>query len=255
MRRFVPLTLLCGCSVFSCSVLPAQDETAAPVRSLAATDPTDADKDAPAIAIKGTPNVDGEVEEAWAAAPDVMVNKIVTSESSITEKEMATATVKLMWDAEHLYALWNVKDPKLSDDGLEAHEVDSIELFVDELNEKSGSYQKDDVQYRVSFTGKLTGGEGFVEDNIKAVAKKTDDGYLVEMAVKLAHAKREPGTKMGLELQVNDNTGSSRGAVAKWHHAENDSYMSTSDFGVVELRDAKPEVSAEKKAAPIEADK
>ncbi len=164
-------------------------------------------KGAVAVAIQGTPKVDGEVDDLWRDVPEAKVNKIVTSESTLTEKEMATATVKLLWDADHLYALWNVKDPKLSASGTAPHEQDSIELFVDELNQKAGSYQEDDVQYRVSFEGELSGGEGFEEDNIKAVAKKTDAGYLVEMSVKLAHAKRESGTKMGLELQVNDNAG------------------------------------------------
>jgi endo-1,4-beta-xylanase len=192
---------------------------------------------AEATAIKGTPSVDGEVDDLWADVPEAKVDKIVTSESTVSEKEMATATVKLLWDDEHLYALWHVKDSKLAGDGSGPHENDSIELFVDELNQKAGDYQEDDAQYRVSFDGKLSGGDTFSEDKVKAIAKKTDDGYLVEMSVKLSHAKREAGTRLGLELQVNDNTGNgTRSAVAKWNHNENDSYLSTSDFGTVVLK-------------------
>ncbi len=192
---------------------------------------------AEAIAVRGTPKVDGEVEDLWADVPESKVDKIVTSESTVSEKEMATATVKLLWDDEHLYALWHVKDSKLAGGGSGPHENDSVELFVDELNQKAGAYQEDDVQYRVSFDGELSGGDTFSEDNIKAIAKKTDDGYLVEMSVKLSHAKREAGTRMGLELQVNDNAGNgARSAAAKWNHNENDSYLSTSDFGTVVLK-------------------
>ena len=196
----------------------------------------DESKSAAAEAMKGTPTIDGEIDEVWGKAKELPVNKLVTSESSASEKEMATATVKLLWDEDNLYALWEVEDDKLSGGGYESWEADSVELFVDELNEKTTSYGDDDVQYRVSFEGKLSGGTGYKEENVKASTKKTDTGYVVEMAVKLLHAKREAGTRIGLELQVNDNGGdNSRVAVAKWNHAENDSYMSTKDFGEIVL--------------------
>ncbi len=192
-----------------------------------------------AIAIHGTPKVDGDIEDAWKDAPEVEIQKIVKSETTVADSEAATAKVKLMWDADHLYALFQVKDAKLSAKAFDDYAQDSIELFVDELNEKAGDYQKDDVQYRVNYEGKLSGaGPEYSEKNVKAVAKKIEGGYLVEMSVKLSHAKREAGTKMGLELQVNDdpNTGS-RGAVTKWNHDENDSYQNTSKFGTVLLQE------------------
>lgn len=212
--------------VMAAGAVEAQD--AAKVREL----PT-------AIAIQGTAVIDGEIEDAWKDAPEVEVKKVVKSETTMPEAELATGTVKLMWDADHLFALWNVKDAKLSAKAIDAWAQDSVELFVDELNERAGAYQKDDVQYRVSYEGKLSGaGPEYSEENMKAAAKKTEDGYLVEMSVRLSHAKREAGTKMGLELQINDDpdTGS-RGGISKWHHAENDSYQDTSDFGLILLKE------------------
>ncbi len=191
-----------------------------------------------ATALFGTPKIDGEIDDAWKAATSVDVKKIVKSETSMTESEVATGSVKLMWDKDNLYALWQVKDSKLSAKSDNAYEQDSIELFVDELHERAGTYQKDDAQYRVSYEGKLSGaGDGYREENLKAAVKKIEGGYLIEMSVKLSFAKREGGTKMGLELQINDdpNTGN-RGGITKWNHAENDSYQSTSDFGVVLLK-------------------
>jgi Carbohydrate family 9 binding domain-like len=196
--------------------------------------------EAPVVtAVHGTPKIDGDIDDAWKDAPEVDVKKIVKSETTIRESEAATAKVKLMWDADNLYALFQVKDAKLSAKAGEDHAQDSIELFVDELNQKAGEYQQDDVQYRVNYEGKLSGaGPAYSEKNIKAVAKKVDGGYLVEMSVKLSHAKREAGTKMGLELQVNDDPDiAARGAVTKWNHDENDSYLSTSQFGTVLLQE------------------
>ncbi len=207
------------------SISSAQDEGKKPER------PT-------ASAIFGTPKIDGEIDDAWKSVPTVEVKKLVKSETSMPEADVATGTVKLMWDKDYLYALWQVKDSKLSVKADNAYEQDSIELFVDELHERAGAYQKDDAQYRVSCEGKLSGaGEGYKEENVKAVAKRIDGGYLIEMSVRLSFAKREAGTKMGLELQLNDDPGTgSRGGVSKWNHAENDSYESTSNFGIVLLK-------------------
>lgn len=189
------------------------------------------------VASFGTIKVDGEIDDAWKNATAVEVKKLVKSESTLTESEAAKGTVKLLWDKEYLFALWQVQDSKLSASSSDPWAQDSVELFVDELNEKSGAYQKDDAQYRVSYEGKISGdGMGYNPENIKAVAKKVDGGYVVEMAVKLSYAKKEAGTKLGLELQINDDpkTGS-RGSITKWNHPENDSYMSTSDFGTLVL--------------------
>lgn len=190
-----------------------------------------------AVALHGTPKIDGEIDEAWAKCPEIAVDKIVEGESTTSKDKMATAKVKLLWDAEHIYALFHVKDSKLSDSGSQAYEQDSIEFFVDELNQKAGTYQEDDVQYRVAFNNEKSGGDSYDSEDLKSAAKKTDDGYIVELAVKLSHVKPAEGTKIGIELQVNDNDGSgSRVAIAKFHHDENDSYQSTSDFGTVELK-------------------
>ena len=210
--------------VFSCDAR-AQDSVKKPERPIA-------------TAVYGTPKIDGEIDDAWKSVPSVEVKKIVKSETNMTESEVATGTVKLIWDKDYLYALWQVKDSKLSAKSTTDHEQDSVEFFIDELNEHAGTYQKDDAQYRVSYEGKLSGaGEGYKEENLKAAVKKIEGGYLIEMSVKLSFAKREGGTKMGLELQINDdpNTGT-RGGITKWNHAENDSYQSTSDFGTVLLK-------------------
>ena len=101
------------------SIAAAQDEVKKPER------PT-------ASAIFGTPKIDGEIDEAWNSVPSVEVKKIVKSETKIPEADVATGTVKLMWDKDYLYALWQVKDSKLSAKADNAYEQDSIELFVDE---------------------------------------------------------------------------------------------------------------------------
>jgi endo-1,4-beta-xylanase len=198
----------------------------------------DTPKDGVAVAINGTPKVDGEVDAIWKDAPKVEVNKPITDLLLIDREEMAIATVQLMWDQEHVYALWHVKDSKLSAEPGDPWEQDSVELFLDQGHQQTTYYESDDGQYRVNFKGDLSGqGEGYDESNLTAATSKTDDGYIVEMSVRATETDLKPAAKLGLELQVNDDHNSgSRDAVAKWYHVKDDSWESTSNFGTLELK-------------------
>ncbi|MFK8113606.1 MAG: sugar-binding protein [Rubripirellula sp.] len=192
-----------------------------------------------AVAIKGTPKLDGKIDEVWKTAPVVEVNQAASGIVQIDEEEMATAKVQFLWDDANVYVLWHVKDSLLS--AVEENDpwaTDSVEFFLDQNNKASMFYQDDDAQYRVNFKGGLSGqGEGFDESHLKAATSEVDGGYLVEMAVKVTKIKMEAGVKMGIELQVNDDHGSdSRDAAAKWNHTEDDSWEDTSNFGTLELK-------------------
>lgn len=192
-----------------------------------------------AIATKGTPKVDGKIDDAWKAATAVEVKKAVADLQVIEETKMATGKVKLMWDASHIYALWEVADKNLSADASDAWEQDSVELFLDENNKKSPYYQSDDAQYRCNFKGELTGqGEGFKQESLKAAARKTKTGYVVEMAIKLNNPEvLKADALLGMELQINDDPGTgARGAVAKWNHTGDESWEDTTNFGTLKLK-------------------
>lgn len=191
-----------------------------------------------AIAIEGTPKIDGEIEDAWKKAKKVKVTKPVESLLAIDEDSMATGSVRLMWDDEHLYALWQVNDSELSASASDDWAQDSVELFLDENNKKTPFYQSDDAQYRVNFEGRLSGqGEGFILESLKAATAKTKRGYLVEMAITVNESPLKTGDKLGLEMQINDDPGDGlRGAAAKWNHTEDDSWEDTSNFGTLELK-------------------
>ena len=115
---------------------------------------------------------------------------------------------------------------------------DSIEVFIDENNARSGAYDADDKQYRVSFNNKLSfNGEKCVEENIKSAAKETDDGYIIEVALKWTDIKPEAGnTSIGLELQVNDSgSDGSRSGTLSWADNTGSGYMNPEVFGTADL--------------------
>ena len=192
-----------------------------------------------AAAIAGTPKIDGKPEELWAKAPKIKVDKPIEDLLEIEQEAMATATVQFLWDQDHLYALCNVKDAKLAAAaGVDPWEQDSVELFVDQNMKRSVYYQSDDAQYRVNFQGDVSGqGSGYKRMFLKSAVSKTKTGYIVEMSLKLDKVELKAGTKLGLELQINDDVGEGkRSAVAKWNYDGDDSWEDTSNFGTLEMK-------------------
>jgi endo-1,4-beta-xylanase len=223
MNRFIVFSFSC---VMLVGLTVAQDSSAPK-----ADEPT-------ITAIEGTPEIDGKIDQAWKEAPRVEVIKAVDALLTIDGDKMATASVRVLWDADHVYALWQVKDANLSAQASDPWAQDSVEIFLDENQKRTAWYESDDAQYRVSCEGTLSGqGTGFDQSNLKAAARKTKNGYVVEMSIKIQEAKLESGRKLGVELQVNDDPGTGeRGAVAKWNHTEDDSWEDTSNFGTLLLQ-------------------
>ncbi|MDI9462062.1 MAG: sugar-binding protein, partial [Bacillota bacterium] len=96
------------------------------------------------IAGYGTPVVDGVIDDVWEKA-GVIVPEIKSSTGVQAEGEF-----RVLWDDYALYILFVVKDPVLNAAGINAYEQDSVEIFLDEANDKALSYQGDDVHYRVN---------------------------------------------------------------------------------------------------------
>ena len=94
---------------------------------------------------RGTPVVDGVVDPLWAGATEIETATWVLGTSG------ATARVKRSGTPSHLYVLAQVTDPLLSTASANPWEEDSIEVFLDQNNGKTSSYQADDGQFRVNY--------------------------------------------------------------------------------------------------------
>lgn len=180
---------------------------------------------------KGTVNIDGKIDSAWKNVQSIPL--------TIELGAKTEAYAKLLWDETNLYVYMNVTDSVLNADSENAHEKDSVEVFIDENNHKSSKYEEDDKQYRVNYLNECTfNGEKCIQDNIKSVVNKTNNGYEVEMAIKWTDIKPTSGTKIGLELQVNDadNSGKRIGTLS-WYDESGSGWEKPSVFGTVILKD------------------
>ena len=180
---------------------------------------------------KGTVTIDGEVDDAWEVAKDVVLSVPGSSPK-------ATATAKLLWDNENLYVLMNVKDANLDATASAAHEKDSVEVFIDENNNKSEAYEDDDKQYRINYLNETSfNGTKCVEENVKHAVKLTDDGYMVEAAFAWTDITPEVGAAIGLDLQINDGENGGRIGTRCWYDETGNGWSAPKVFGEVTLVD------------------
>lgn len=150
----------------------------------------------------------------------------------------AEAAAKLLWDNENLYVQVTVKDAVLDATADAAHEKDSLEIFIDENNNKSTSYEEDDKQYRINYLNEHTfNGTNCVEENITSNVTLTEDGYVIEAAIKWTHEQVKSGTKIGLEIQINDAKGGKRAGTVSWADTTGMGWSSPAVFGTVVLLD------------------
>lgn len=166
---------------------------------------------------------------------------------SIVLDAKAEGNAKLLWDNDYLYVQMAVKDATLDASAEAAHEKDSVEVFIDENNQKSKAYQEDDKQYRINYINEHTfNGTNCVEENIVSDITLTDDGYVMEAAIKWTHEKVEAGKKIGLELQINDAEGGKRIGTVSWSDTTGMGWSSPAVFGTAVLSGKKVEAPEEK---------
>ena len=187
---------------------------------------------------KGTVKIDGEADSAW--------DKAVAIPLTINLKASVTADAKVLWDDENLYVYATVKDPVLNKDGGDAYQQDSLEVFIDENNAKTESYDDDDKQYRINYENEHSfNGKKCLEENVQSSAKVTGDGYVIEAAFKWTDIQPKEGDRIGLEFQINDADASgTRIGTLSWNDETGMGWSKSSVYGTIELAaGAKDEVS------------
>ena len=176
----------------------------------------------------GTISVDTDADAAW----DNAVNIPLT----INKGSEASANAKVLWDDDNLYVYATVKDAVLDKTGAQTHEQDSLEVFIDEDNGKTASYGEDDKQYRINYNNEQSfNGKKCLAENVKSATKTIDGGYVVEAAFKWTDIKPANGTKIGLELQINDAKGGKRIGTLSWYDETGMGWSGSNVYGTVEL--------------------
>ncbi|SFL71418.1 endo-1,4-beta-xylanase [Gracilibacillus orientalis] len=186
----------------------------------------------------GTPEIDGAIDNVWSDVPALPINRYQMAWQG------ADGTAKALWDDENLYVLIQVSDSNLDDTNENAWEQDSIEVFVDENNGKTASYQDDDGQYRVNFNNETSFNPESIADGFDSATHVSDNGYTVEVKIPFKTITPEDGTEIGFDVQINDAKDGARESAATWNDTTGAGYQDTSVFGILTLEgsaDSTPE--------------
>lgn len=176
----------------------------------------------------GTISVDADADAAWGNAVNIPL--------TINKGSEASANAKVLWDDDNLYVYATVKDAVLDKTGAQTHEQDSLEVFIDEDNGKTASYGEDDKQYRINYNNEQSfNGKKCLAENVKSATKTIDGGYVVEAAFKWTDIKPANGTKIGLELQINDAKDGKRIGTLSWYDETGMGWSGSNVYGTVEL--------------------
>lgn len=179
----------------------------------------------------GTPVIDGNMDTAWSAAPAIPVNRYQTAWNG------ATGTAKALWDHEHLYVLIQVSDAQLDKTSANAWEQDSIEIFLDQNNERTTFYQDDDGQYRVNFDNETSFSPPSLEEGFVSATQVSGTNYTVEAKIPLTPITPVKNMKLGFDVQINDAKDGARQRVAAWNDTTGNGWQDTSVYGVLTLID------------------
>ena len=179
------------------------------------------------------PKIDADASDAaWDDAVEVALDKVTSGTPE------ATATAKTLWSDGKLYVLMEVTDADIDLTNSNPWEKDSVEVYIDRGNTKSGQYTNDIQQIRVSADGaELSFGSGASEDvqksMVQTAGKLVDGGYVVEMAINLGTA--EAGTFEGVDFQINDAKNGARIGIRNWADPTGAGYQTASHWGVLRL--------------------
>ncbi|MBE7681481.1 endo-1,4-beta-xylanase [Paenibacillus sp. P13VS] len=177
----------------------------------------------------GTPSIDGSVDSIWSKAPEL---KLDTKQMAWSG---ATGTARVLWDDDNLYVLAQVRDDQLNKTNPNVWEQDSVEVFVDENNGKTSSFQDDDGQYRVNFENLATFNPAEIAAGFESKVSVSGTNYTVEMKIPFKKVKPANNAKIGFDAQINDAKDGNRISVNAWNDASGQGYQDTSVFGELTL--------------------
>jgi len=178
------------------------------------------------VAYFGSPTIDGNVDPVWNKAQAILKKHISGNTDS-------SATFKALWDDQALYILAEVKDNELSVQSGTPYMQDSVEIFLDENNDKAKEYGVDDLHIRINYENALSVDNGNA-DMYYTATNKVKDGYIVEARIALK-TKPKNGSVLGIELQLNDAKGSERIGTINVFDTTGSAWNDPSTFGEIVL--------------------
>jgi len=188
--------------------------------------------------------IDGESDVVWQEAKKYSIEKAVTADLSKPAIDCNTSgTVSSLWDGTSLYLLIEVQDRNISTSTPKFTDQDGVGIYIDLFNDKFPKYMEDDGLLFVNAKGdRQTQGTDVARFGASAVkstydANKKQTGYTVELVFHLGGIRIDNGSKMGLEIGINNTDSGSVALKHKifWSSTANNGLHDNSRWGTVIL--------------------
>jgi endo-1,4-beta-xylanase len=181
-------------------------------------------------ALYGTPLIGAVLDPLWDTAPALAVDQ------NLMAWQGASGTVKALWDEKNLYVLVQVRNAELNKASPQAHEQDSVEVFIDEDNQKTPFFRHDDGQYRVNFANERSFNPPSAARGFDSAAAVQEKSYTVQMKIPFKTMVPAGDTLIGFDVQINGASAQGiRQSVAVWNDTTGNSFQDTSGYGVLRL--------------------
>ncbi len=152
-------------------------------------------------------------------------------------------TVKMTWDATNLYILFKINDTTEINNNSGLHwQNDSVEIYLDLNNGKTGTYEADDYQLTIArdvADTEIQGNDSANEGMIVVVKSSNACGYTIDVTVPWAAldgATAPLGEDIGFDFAVNNDTNGDDNRDSQIMVFGNDqNFNNTSQFGTITL--------------------
>ena len=206
-------------------------------------------------AATGTPTIDGKMDDAYKAAPEIAIN-VKTSGDGKT-----SGTARVLWDSNNIYVFFDITDPVLSTEtSKNYYESDSVEFFINLTDKKDDVTKINAAQYTAE--GPIDGadyqwqGRGMHWDANKDKATyksvKTDKGYAVEMSIPFgSDYTPKAGAQIGVAFHINSDEDGKSGREGEYFAGQDQTqaWSKTDSYDTLTLTDKKYEAPKNDTAA------
>ena len=204
-----------------------------------------------------SPVIDGKPDALWGNYPASDLNKTLIG--TIANAAYLSANWKATYDAINLYVLVTVTDQKLVNSNSAVYNDDGIEIYVDNGNTKTYSYNSNQFQYAFGWNDtkvneyihNATTGVEFAQTNQGMLPgcknNCTAQGYTMEVKIPWSTLGITNPTQdifEGFEVMVNDNNTGTRNAKIAWTATTDNAWQEPSLFGSIILKDVPCAVSS-----------
>jgi hypothetical protein len=197
-------------------------------------------------ALKGTPVIDGKLDDIYTQSGTLKVDNTMHVWSQGTGKtdSKASSVSYFLYDDNYLYIATVVKDSAIVDTGIKDNwKADAVETWI-KFDPAAAKPSKISVD---AFNTKIYGSDYTTFDKCKSAVTRGTDTYTVEVAIPLDGLKT--GSVVPISMQINDFLDKDTTNGAAWGSQKGDNNLTLSaDAVVVKKEEPKPATSSPKTA-------